>query len=90
MAHLPRHPVGTQTCGLGDLPELAKHVVTIKGRADSRSEDKTVIFPENASQQPVIGLAVQMRTERPYSQLRQRQRGRLFGVFVSAVARTAR
>jgi len=64
---------GTQTCGLGDLPELAEHVVTIKGHADSRSEDKTVIFPQNASQQPVLGLAVQMRTERPYRQLRQRQ-----------------
>ena len=32
-----------------------------------------MIFPENASQQPVLGLAVQMRTERPYNQLRQRQ-----------------
>jgi hypothetical protein len=32
-----------------------------------------VIFPQNASQQPVPGLAVQMRTQRPYSQLRQRQ-----------------
>ena len=51
----------------GDLPELAEHVVTIKWRADSRSEDKTVIFPENASQQPVRGLAVEMLTERPYS-----------------------
>jgi hypothetical protein len=47
--------------------------VTIKRRADSRSEDQAVIFPQNASQQPVLGLVVQMRTERPYSQLRQRQ-----------------
>ncbi len=31
--------------------------MTIKWRTDGRSEDKTVIFPENASQQPVlIGL----------------------------------
>jgi hypothetical protein len=48
MAHLPRHPVGAETCGLGDLPELAEHVVTIKGRANGRSEDKAVILPENS------------------------------------------
>jgi hypothetical protein len=47
--------------------------VTIKWCADSRSEDKTVIFPTNASQQPVLGLPVEMVLERPYSQLRQRQ-----------------
>src|SRR5207248_979871 len=35
MAHLPRHPVGAQARGLGDLPELAEHVMTIKRRADS-------------------------------------------------------
>ena len=53
---------GTQSvprlAACSDLPELAEHVVTIKGRANGRSEDKTVIFPENASQQPVPGLAV--------------------------------
>jgi hypothetical protein len=58
MAHLPRRPVGTQTCRLRDLPELAEHVVTIKWCANSRSEDKTVIFAENTSQQPVPRLAV--------------------------------
>lgn len=71
MPHLPRHPVGSQTRCLGDLPELAEYVVTIKWRADGRSEDETVIFPENASQQPVLGLAVELLTERPDSQLRQ-------------------
>jgi len=64
--------------------------VAIKWHADSRCEDKTVIFPENACQQPVPGLAVEMLTERPYSQLRSDGMRRLFGVFVSAVARTAR
>jgi hypothetical protein len=32
------------------------------------AEEKTVIFPQNASQQPVPGLAVEMLTKRPYSQ----------------------
>jgi hypothetical protein len=32
--------------------------VTIEGRANGRSEDKTVIFPEDTIQQPVPGLAV--------------------------------
>ena len=36
----------------------SEHVVTIKWCANSRSEDKTVIFPENTSQQPVPRLAV--------------------------------
>lgn len=39
--------------------------MTIKRRANCRSEDETVILPENASQQPVFGLAVEMLTERP-------------------------
>ena len=55
----------------GDLPELAQHVVAIKGRADSRSEDKLAIFPESASQQPVLRLAVEMLAQRPYRQLRR-------------------
>jgi len=45
MAHIPRHPVGTQTCRLGDLPELAEHIVTIKGRANGRSEDQDRDLP---------------------------------------------
>ena len=66
MAHLPRHPIGTQTCRLGDLPELAEHVVTIKGRADSRGEDQAMILPENSGEQPIIGLAVEMLLKRAY------------------------
>jgi hypothetical protein len=31
--------------------------VTIEWRADSRSEDETVIFPENSGQQSLLGLA---------------------------------
>jgi len=45
--------------------------VAIKGRADSRSEDKLAIFPESASQQPVLRLAVEMLAQRPYRQLRR-------------------
>jgi hypothetical protein len=67
MAHLPWHPVSTQARGLGDLPELAEHVVTIKGRADSRGEDQAVILPENSGHQLVVSLAAEMLTERPYS-----------------------
>ena len=44
--------------------------MTIKRRASSRSEDKTVIFPQNASQQPVPRLAVEMLPQGPDSQLR--------------------
>jgi len=40
VAHLPWHPVGTQTCRLGDLPELAEHVVTIKGRATAEAKTR--------------------------------------------------
>jgi hypothetical protein len=64
MAHLPRHPAGPQTCRLGDLPELAKDVVTIKWRPDRRSEDKTMIVPEHSGQQPVLGLVGAMLAER--------------------------
>jgi hypothetical protein len=36
----------------------------IKRRADSGSEDQAVILPESVGQQPVLGLAVDMLTER--------------------------
>ena len=67
MAHLPRHPAGTQTRGLADLPELAKHVVTIKRRTDGSGEYQAVILPEHTGQQAVLGLAGAMLTERPDS-----------------------
>ena len=73
MAHLPRHPVGTETCRLGDLPELTAHVVMIKWRANGRSEDEVVILPERSGQQPVLGLAAELLMERLHSKPRQRQ-----------------
>jgi hypothetical protein len=42
----------------------------IKRRADSGSEDQAVILPESAGQQPVLGMAVDMLTERLHSQPR--------------------
>jgi hypothetical protein len=89
-AHLPRHSVGTEACCLSDLPELAEHVVTIKGHPDSRSEDKAMILPERSGQQPVLGLAARCSpSARTVSRGRNSTR-LLFGVLVSAVARTAR
>ena len=41
--------------------------MTIKRRANGRREDQAVILPERSGQQPVLGLAVKMLTERPYS-----------------------
>jgi hypothetical protein len=35
----------------------------IQRRANGRSEDKAVILPKRPSQQPVLSLAVEMRTE---------------------------
>ncbi len=72
MAHLPRHPVGTETCRLGNPPELTAHVVVIKRRTDIGSEDQAVILPERTGQQPVLGLAVEMPTERLNGQPGQR------------------
>jgi len=66
MAHLPRHPAGTETRGLGNPPELTAHVVMIKWRGYGRGEDQVVILPECSGQQPVLGLAAEMLTERPY------------------------
>ena len=69
MAHFPRHPVDTETCCLGNLPELTAHVVVIKWRANRRSEDKAVILPECPSQQPVLSLALEMSGSRRSAEL---------------------
>jgi len=57
---------GSSTCRLGNLPELAAYIVMIQWRANGRSEDKVVILPECSGLQPVLGLAVEMFTERLY------------------------
>jgi hypothetical protein len=41
--------------------------VTIKGRANGRSEDKVVILPESSGEQLFLGLAVEMLLERTHS-----------------------
>jgi sec-independent protein translocase protein TatA len=63
---------GTQTCGLGDLPERAEHVLTIKWRARQQKRTQDRDLPNE--RQPATGPrpAVEMVLERPYSQLRQR------------------
>jgi len=38
----------------------------IKWRGYGRGEDQVVILPECSGQQPVLGLAAEMLTERPY------------------------
>ena len=62
--------------------------MAIKGRADSRSEDKLAIFPESASQQPVLRLAVEMLMQRP--EFLGTQPGRRREHDVGAEARTYR
>ena len=47
--------------------------MTIKGRADRRSEDKVVILPERSCVQPVGRLLFAMLAESPDSQVGQQQ-----------------
>ena len=73
MAHLPWYPVGPQACSCSDLPEVAQDAVTIKGRADRRSEDKVVILPERSCVQPVGRLLFAMLAESLDRQVGQQQ-----------------
>jgi hypothetical protein len=60
----PWHPAGAQAGRLGDLPELAQHVVTIQRRPDRRREDQAAILPQRPSPQPVGGLTTVVLQQR--------------------------
>jgi hypothetical protein len=68
---LPWHPAGTKTRCLGDLPELAPHVVVIQWRADRGREEQAVILTQRSRFEPVGGLPLVVLAKRLRGQLRQ-------------------